>query len=902
MMTPLPKSSESNPLEFTTLGNQDILLTPNRRLAAWWLRDYEQWMLQSGKKAWKSPRALPLDVWLEELFHQITLLNPALDFPQLLGQQQSRVVWQGVVEDLQQRYGGLDTMDTTGLVKLCQQARTLICRWCLVDDDWNHQDTLENRFFSDCHFAYRQQLQTLGWVDRDGIIGHLVESEGLHLPIRQGVRLFLHGFNDQDEPSLLRLRQWLDGMGVEVRFTQQRILDSAPVVTVFDEHPQQFRGALLWALERWQKQDNVRIGVVVPDLQNQRNQLQQVCEDLASANRELLGWEWQQHINITAGLPLAHYPQISHLLLLLQGLLGPTDLSHWQVVLKSPFLVNWNTGGTSRFEANDRLLTGLRKQQRTRYRIGELPGNLSDWLPGLTDDLLPRSGVKRSFAKWSGWLRDFTDAIGWGRARSFNSEEFQVNERWQGLLDSLIELDPFVPDVTFTGYLRELKTQAGDTVFQPQTETAPIQVMGLLEAAGLNFDKLWVCECESTQWPQSVNPNPFLPRRTLQLFNMPGSGAERELSYARQLLQGFQQSAPEVHFSWARFQGDLELSLTPLLDDLDCAAENELAAQAGGELASHTRTESQRTLSAMIKTEKADEQGSPLQPGAAKGGSALIQSQSICPFKSYARFRLGIAEQDELEEGVRASDRGSLIHKVLERFWSDINNFDELVGLLAIEDKFDSYLTTLICEEMEQFRKDVFLAPEALYDLEQKRTFTVIRDWLTQQEIRRKPFAIDRIERRHQFDLAGLQLNLMADRIDTLADGSKVVIDYKTGLVNVKSWQGERPEQPQLPLYLLLDKEKTRGLYFAMVRPDQADWKGLDDGEIEFIEYSKRRKTSEPELTWDEQVTHWENVLTTLAKEYLEGVATVTPIDDKACQYCHLSSVCRVRELQHADN
>ena len=39
--------------------------------------------------------------------------------------------------------------------------------------------------------------------------------------------------------------------------------------------------------------------------------------------------------------------------------------------------------------------------------------------------------------------------------------------------------------------------------------------------------------------------------------------------------------------------------------------------------------------------------------------------------------------------------------------------------------------------------------------------------------------------------------------MDRLADGARVLIDYKTGVATA-DWRGERPDNPQLPIYALL--------------------------------------------------------------------------------------------------
>ncbi|MGB3621936.1 MAG: PD-(D/E)XK nuclease family protein, partial [Ketobacter sp.] len=225
----------------------------------------------------------------------------------------------------------------------------------------------------------------------------------------------------------------------------------------------------------------------------------------------------------------------------------------------------------------------------------------------------------------------------------------------------------------------------------------------------------------------------------------------------------------------------------------------------------------------------------------------------------------------------------------------------ELNALVMDETVFDSHLDDLINREMLEFRKRIHLTPEALYALEHARTFSALKSWILNSEVLRQPFTIDRIEKRQSINVAGLELSLTVDRIDELEDGSKIVIDYKTGSVTTSSWLGERPEEPQLPLYTLLDPAQTRGVYFAIVRPDKSEWQGLGEEGIGFSE-KKLRTVKTPVEGWDSQVQQWKHTLELLAQEFLQGHATVTPLKETTCQYCHLSSVCRIKELNGADS
>lgn len=884
-------------LDLAGIGPNDLILTPNRRLSAWLAQDFNDLMRQSGRLAWHRLNALPLDTWLLNQYETLTLINSqASSYPRLLSQQQSRLLWQ------QQLAGVMEEgSDQEGVAQLCIQARNLVCRWQLEEAHWYTGETEENRVFGTAHQRYLKTLQQENWIDQAGLAQWVVRiSEHQAQPLE---RVFLHGFNDQTEPQLVSIRTSLERAGVRVHFSGQETQQAAAVTLAFPEYQQQFKQALLWALDQHQAAPQGRFAIVVPNLQQQRHYLEKLCSDLAFANPDRLPVQWQDLVNITAGKPLSSYPLCSHLQLLLRAVCSSLHLSEWDVLLKSPFI----QGGQSQFELRDRFVLWLQDSNRPQLTWAHIQ---SQWqrfiepissmeqgkpaLPVITDSLQAQLNQKRNISQWLIWLQQLLKQFGWLGEFTLDSETYQVNQRLQETLQSLVELDGFVDKLSFHDFNQELNTQLKSTTFQPQTETAPVQIMGTLEAAALNFDGLWVCECESQQWPEPANANPVLPRQTLRKFNMPGSGPERELQYADAMLRGFRTAAPSVIFSWGRYQGDAQLLLSPLLEDLPATTLTE------SNLITSSREQALYSSREMIHVQPADDSGIPLSQLQTKGGSGLIKSQSLCPFRAYAEYRLGIKQEDELQEGVKASDRGTLVHRVLESFWQQVGSYADLKRLLESDDKLNSCLNSILEHELQRFRKDVYLQPEALYELERQRTFNTVRKWLLEAEEKRLSFTVDTLEKRQIINLSGLELTLTVDRIDQLEDGSRIIIDYKTGLKNTASWLGERPEEPQLPLYALLDNVNTRGIYFGIARPDKTEWQGLQDVNTPFSP-KKPGTIKVPEEGWEQQVAQWRLTLEVIAEEYQQGVARVDPLSATTCQFCHLGPVCRIKE-QHRDS
>ena len=70
------------------------------------------------------------------------------------------------------------------------------------------------------------------------------------------------------------------------------------------------------------------------------------------------------------------------------------------------------------------------------------------------------------------------------------------------------------------------------------------------------------------------------------------------------------------------------------------------------------------------------------------------------------------------------------------------------------------------------------------------------------------------------------------DRIDRLADGARVLIDYKSGLADA-DWRGERPDNPQLPLYALLRPKHLVAVAYGRINAAEcASWSSPSGGGI----------------------------------------------------------------------
>src|SRR5258706_7252117 len=88
-------------------------------------------------------------------------------------------------------------------------------------------------------------------------------------------------------------------------------------------------------------------------------------------------------------------------------------------------------------------------------------------------------------------------------------------------------------------------------------------------------------------------------------------------------------------------------------------------------------------------------------------------------------------------------------------------------------------------------------------------------------EKQRPPCSVVSTEERRRIVFSGVTFDARIDRMDRLESGGHAIVDYKTGGGNVtaKRWQGERPDEPQLPLYAVSVKEEITAVAVSSLPP-----------------------------------------------------------------------------------
>ena len=161
-------------------------------------------------------------------------------------------------------------------------------------------------------------------------------------------------------------------------------------------------------------------------------------------------------------------------------------------------------------------------------------------------------------------------------------------------------------------------------------------------------------------------------------------------------------------------------------------------------------------------------------------------------------------------------------------------------------------------------------------------------------EAQRADFTVEAGEEKLAATVGELKLQVRVDRIDAV-EGGRVIIDYKTGMLTGVSWDGDRPDEPQLPLYAGFGQiDDLKGVLLGRVREDKVKFIGrVEDARLVMPRDSKLVRPPYSAA----MLQGWQNVLLDLGQQFLKGEAQVDPKQyPKTCAFCDLPGLCRIAE------
>jgi ATP-dependent helicase/nuclease subunit B len=401
-----------------------------------------------------------------------------------------------------------------------------------------------------------------------------------------------------------------------------------------------------------------------------------------------------------------------------------------------------------------------------------------------------------------------------------------------------------------------LNLQLDRATFQAGEIDSPIRLTHLAAARLRDFDAVVVLGGDAAHLPPGASGELFSDAARMQL-GLPGQRQRRDETLA-DLIEVLSR-ADRALVTWQAWRGAEPNPRSPWLDRLaafhtlahgdDLTRMAPAAASAPGEAPPAAVPPSLADLPTRLS-------------------ASAWQTLVSCPYRWFARYGLGLGEQEEVAEAMEKADYGERVHDILRRFheahadltaWSRADLEADLVALS--ETAFRSR------------ERDDYLA--LAWRLRWRQHIPAYLDWAVTRAVAGRHWQESEAVRERELALAdGRAVTLYGrlDRIDQGPDGLEV-LDYKTQSRAVLRARLKEPgEDVQLPFYGLLTGAARAGLV------------ALDDDRVDVAEMQRPLAEAVAEET-------------VRLRDTLERVAAGAPLSahgaPATCRWCEMRGLCR---------
>ena len=649
----------------------------------------------------------------------------------------------------------------------------------------------------------------------------------------------------------------------------QHLLQERKSITVadFESFDIEMKAAATWAQAQSKASPRSRIAIVIPNLATQKKSVERIMEQVFSKPCEEMNAVTAASMpagvdlfNISAGSSLAKLPMVDVFLKLVESSLRPLSADDWQSVIFSPYLFARHDSlagrnlivqaiyesGEAEFKLEEinRLVSWFQKRHdknnKSDNAVGQVAGGQAYAELEMFLDLHKSGNALLSASKrwekaapslWMQRFRALCGVLGWPGGRGLDSDEYQQHQAFVECASLVWQSDELVGDVNASVALKLFSQQLQHTIYHKQSVVheayAPVQVLGVLEASGQLFDSLWIAGLSDRAWPVVPKPNALIPFGLQARSEMPGASENKEFAVAKAVTQSLLTSARHLRLSYLNTVDGVDAGLSPIVSGC-LLGEQPLPHD---EPLSDTLVfdDSRAVIVKGLVTNKSDPQafnpfeylddlyGQPYpamvdseQRPLLRRGVSMLQDYALNPMQAYAKHRLALEPLPKAAMGLTALERGTIIHGALECFWRAIPNSDILANqsISAQAELIEQAVRRALGEvNAKRYRP----LGTRLLDLQLQVFARLLGCWINLEK-ERPSFSVLALEQSIAGQVGDYLISGRIDRIDRLANGELLFIDYKTGSVSTSGWLDERVSSPQLPFYLLAARSLDAGV------------------------------------------------------------------------------------------
>lgn len=355
-----------------------------------------------------------------------------------------------------------------------------------------------------------------------------------------------------------------------------------------------------------------------------------------------------------------------------------------------------------------------------------------------------------------------------------NESLYRVLKAIKALNDLIATLDIEMSDYIFYSLLKKhLKKERISFEGEP---LLGIQVMGILESRTLDFDNVLILSVEEDNFPSKSMGASYIPPSLRIGFGLPGA-REHQAIYAYYFYRLLQR-ANTIDVSYVS-SGDEVSSGEPTryIHQLKYASD-------------HAVKEINLSVELMInnsgvkgkaKDAQTKKYFNTLAQKKVKLSPSSFYNYVRCPLKFYYSKIQGLRkEETDRTIELDAAKQGTLLHNSLEHIYTKLigKNHDDVVKELAALK--DSDIVLIVENTLKDFIPNM---PETMLsdrDLAIKTTSRYIRNVVNYDLSRKDDFTVTALEQKIEGTISGVAFGGTIDRVDTLASGKCMIIDYKS--------------------------------------------------------------------------------------------------------------------------
>jgi len=361
-----------------------------------------------------------------------------------------------------------------------------------------------------------------------------------------------------------------------------------------------------------------------------------------------------------------------------------------------------------------------------------------------------------NISSWNNLLLKSLIDSQWCLNHVLTSTEYQIRYVFLKKLDEFSSCGSFLDECVYNKWVELLTLFCQNITFQAQSKNDDHSCMGLLEAAPLAIESIWMVGADYKRLPQSLSPHPFLPPEIQEIHSLPHAHPKRELTYLTKTLSRLSQ-AEEFIISYAIIDNQQQSRSSSLIDKLFPGPYN------------YERVEKDRSAHYQWSLDRVTRV---LERKHERLSVAQLNNFAQCPFKGFSKLLKGVDETIVTKLPLDPSKQGQLLHQY-------------------IQDRLGGY------QGDQAFKRYTSHWPDLLIDSEKERIELLYYDIYEQMK-----FRIGGLSFEHKISFYVDQW-LIEGRVDIWDAQERHVYDIKSKNFYPSAWFSQEPTDFQGALYAI---------------------------------------------------------------------------------------------------